>query len=97
MGRESIVRHQLGCDLTVSVSSQYDTQRADIEKERRALDAAPEAELAELTQIYAERGFELELAALARCHRHRSGDELSDAGNQNTGRGRCGADDHARG
>ncbi len=46
----------------VSVSSQADTERADLEKERQALEEAPEAELAELTQIYADRGVEAGLA-----------------------------------
>ena len=46
----------------VSVSSQSDTERADLETERKALEEAPEAELEELTQIYAERGVEKELA-----------------------------------
>ena len=46
----------------VSVSSQSDTEQADLEKERRALEESPEAELAELTQIYVNRGVEVELA-----------------------------------
>jgi VIT1/CCC1 family predicted Fe2+/Mn2+ transporter len=46
----------------VSVSSQSDTERADLETERKALEEAPKAELEELTQIYAERGVEKELA-----------------------------------
>ena len=46
----------------VSVSSQSDTEQADLEKERQALKDAPEAELAELTQIYADRGVEVGLA-----------------------------------
>ncbi len=46
----------------VSVSSQSDTERADLETERKALRDSPEAELAELTQIYADRGVEAELA-----------------------------------
>jgi VIT1/CCC1 family predicted Fe2+/Mn2+ transporter len=40
----------------VSVSSQRDTQRALIVKERRALVAEPEAELAELAKLYEARG-----------------------------------------
>ncbi len=40
----------------VSVSSQSDIERADIEREKRALAEAPEAELAELVAIYRERG-----------------------------------------
>ncbi|MDH3195871.1 MAG: VIT family protein [Hyphomicrobiales bacterium] len=46
----------------VSVSSQSDTERSDLETERKALEEAPEAELEELAQIYAERGIETELA-----------------------------------
>ena len=40
----------------VSVSSQRDSQRALIEKERRELADDPEAELAELTGIYQDKG-----------------------------------------
>lgn len=40
----------------VSVSSQSDTERADIERERVALLEAPEAEFQELKAIYMERG-----------------------------------------
>ena len=40
----------------VSVSSQRDSQRALIEKERRELAEDPEAELAELTEIYRTQG-----------------------------------------
>jgi VIT1/CCC1 family predicted Fe2+/Mn2+ transporter len=46
----------------VSVSSQSDTERADLKTERKALDQAPEAELEELTQIYIGRGVEKVLA-----------------------------------
>lgn len=46
----------------VSVSSQADTENADILKETRELRDNPEAELAELTNIYVERGVEPELA-----------------------------------
>ena len=46
----------------VSVSSQADTEKADLEKERKALEESPEAELAELTQIYVNRGVHGELA-----------------------------------
>ncbi|MEJ2023200.1 MAG: VIT family protein, partial [Maritimibacter sp.] len=46
----------------VSVSSQSDTERADLEKEKAALRDRPEEELAELTAIYVERGLEKELA-----------------------------------
>ncbi len=48
----------------VSVSSQSDTERADIERENRALKETPEAELEELAAIYQERGLS-EKTALA--------------------------------
>lgn len=47
----------------VSVSSQADTENADIGRERRELASDPEGELAELTGIYVERGLTPELAA----------------------------------
>lgn len=40
----------------VSVSSQSDTEQADLTRERKELHAAPEAELNELTNIYISRG-----------------------------------------
>ena len=40
----------------VSVSSQSDTERADIEREKRSLAEAPDAEIKELAAIYRERG-----------------------------------------
>jgi vacuolar iron transporter family protein len=46
----------------VSVSSQADTERADLELERTELAAQPEAEEDELTTIYARRGLEPDLA-----------------------------------
>lgn len=46
----------------VSVSSQSDTEKADLEIERRELAQYPEAELAELTRIYCQRGLSPELA-----------------------------------
>ncbi len=46
----------------VSVSSQSDTERADLETERLALEAAPEEELAELAEVYEGRGLEPALA-----------------------------------
>lgn len=49
----------------VSVSSQSDTERADIARETRALEAQPEAELAELVAIYKERGLSDETASQA--------------------------------
>lgn len=46
----------------VSVSSQADTERADIERERRELASDIEDERDELTSIYIDRGLEPELA-----------------------------------
>ena len=46
----------------VSVSSQADTENADLARERRELAEQPEAELDELTQIYVDRGVEPALA-----------------------------------
>jgi vacuolar iron transporter family protein len=46
----------------VSVSSQSDTEKADLATELQALDAAPESELEELAQIYRARGLEIGLA-----------------------------------
>ena len=45
-----------------SVSSQSGTEQADLEIERRELAQHPEAELAELTRIYCQRGLSPELA-----------------------------------
>lgn len=46
----------------VSVSSQSDTERADLVTEQKALDEMPEEELRELAEIYVERGVEKDLA-----------------------------------
>lgn len=46
----------------VSVSSQSDTEQADIARERRELADAPEQEQAELAEIYARRGLDPALA-----------------------------------
>jgi vacuolar iron transporter family protein len=46
----------------VSVSSQRDAERADIELERRELEGQPRAELDELTMIYVQRGLDKQLA-----------------------------------
>ncbi len=46
----------------VSVSSQADTEEADMSRERRELAEQPEEELDELTQIYVQRGVEPALA-----------------------------------
>jgi vacuolar iron transporter family protein len=46
----------------VSVSSQADTENADLARERRELTESPEAELDELTTIYINRGVSPDLA-----------------------------------
>ncbi|MDR7060720.1 MULTISPECIES: VIT family protein [unclassified Sphingopyxis] len=46
----------------VSVSSQGDAEKSDVELEKRHLAADPEFELEELTQIYQERGLDRALA-----------------------------------
>lgn len=46
----------------VSVSSQADTERADLSRERGELATAPEAERAELAGIYMQRGLSRDLA-----------------------------------
>ncbi len=53
----------MGAGEYVSVSSQADTERADIEIERRALRHDYEAEREELQEIYVRRGLDRELAA----------------------------------
>lgn len=47
----------------VSVSSQADTERADLERERSELTVSPELERAELAGIYTARGLSHDLAA----------------------------------
>ncbi len=47
----------------VSVSSQRDTQRALIAKERRELEEMPEQELAELTELYERKGLSADTAS----------------------------------
>jgi VIT1/CCC1 family predicted Fe2+/Mn2+ transporter len=47
----------------VSVSSQADTERADLDRERRELAANPEQELEELVSIYVQRGLDRSLAS----------------------------------
>lgn len=47
----------------VSVSSQADTERADLARERQELATAPESEHKELTAIYAQRGLDAGLAS----------------------------------
>ena len=46
----------------VSVSSQSDTEKADLARERRELAESPESELEELQQIYVARGLDAVLA-----------------------------------
>ncbi len=46
----------------VSVSSQADTEEADLTRERRELAESPDAELTELTSLYVARGLTEELA-----------------------------------
>jgi len=46
----------------VSVSSQSDTEKADLARETRELADNPDMERQELTQIYVERGLDLQLA-----------------------------------
>ena len=46
----------------VSVSSQADSENADLARERRELSESPAAELAELQQIYVDRGLDSKLA-----------------------------------
>lgn len=46
----------------VSVSSQADTEQADLIRERKELEETPELERAELTRIYVKRGLDKELA-----------------------------------
>jgi len=46
----------------VSVSSQADTERADLARETKELEEDPEGELDELTGIYVERGLDPDLA-----------------------------------
>ena len=55
-------RHVDGGWQYVSVSSQSDTEEADLARERRQLAEQPEAELAELAKIYEQRGVESTLA-----------------------------------
>jgi len=47
----------------VSVSSQADTERADLSRESKELAADPQREHAELTAIYVKRGLDAELAS----------------------------------
>lgn len=53
----------MGMGEYVSVASQRDTEEADLRMERRALEEHPRAELAELTDIWRNRGLDASLAA----------------------------------
>ena len=59
----------------VSVQSQADTERSDIERERHELVTEPVRELAELTSIYMSRGLDQPLARLV-AEKLMSGDAL---------------------
>lgn len=48
----------------VSVSSQTDVEKADIEREKKELEDMPETELQRLTEIYEKRGLKTETAQL---------------------------------
>lgn len=48
----------------VSVSSQSDTENADLDRERRELADQPEIELEELIQVYVDRGVDRDVAAM---------------------------------
>ena len=52
----------MACGEYVSVSSQSDTEKADLERERRELETDEEFEREELAQIYVGRGLEPDLA-----------------------------------
>ncbi|HET6209186.1 MAG TPA: VIT1/CCC1 transporter family protein [Jatrophihabitans sp.] len=54
----------MGSGEYVSVRSQNESMQAEVEVERAELSANPEAELAELTQIYIARGVDVDLARL---------------------------------
>jgi VIT1/CCC1 family predicted Fe2+/Mn2+ transporter len=56
----------------VSVSAQRDSERADLQTERRELEEFPEAELRELTEIYVHRGLDRDLArqVAVQLHEH---------------------------
>lgn len=60
----------------VSVSSQADSEAADLARERRELATQPEAEFAELTDIYVGRGLPLDLARQVATHLN-AGDALA--------------------
>jgi VIT1/CCC1 family predicted Fe2+/Mn2+ transporter len=55
----------------VSVSSQSDTERADLARERKELNETPEFELDELADIYVKRGVDRDLARQVARHGER--------------------------
>jgi VIT1/CCC1 family predicted Fe2+/Mn2+ transporter len=62
----------MGVGEYVSVSSQRDSEKADIDIEKRSIAANPEKELAELAWIYEQRGVEKSLAlqVASQLHKH---------------------------
>lgn len=60
----------------VSVSSQADSEAADLSRERQELATQPDQELAELTEIYVARGLPLDLARQVATHLN-AGDALA--------------------
>ena len=58
----------MAADKYVSVSSQSDTERADLDRERKELPADPVHEHSELTAIYVARGLDAKLAAHFAAH-----------------------------
>lgn len=60
----------------VSVSSQADSEAADLARERRELATQPEQEQAELANIYVERGLPIDLAREVAAHLN-AGDALA--------------------
>ena len=65
----------------VSVSSQGDAEKADVELEKRHLAADPEFELEELTQIYQERG-----RSMRRCRNRWARPSMPPSNNSNASR-----------
>jgi VIT1/CCC1 family predicted Fe2+/Mn2+ transporter len=59
----------------VSVSSQADTERADLRRERSELATSPQAERAELAEIYVDRGLSPELAKQVADQKRQQGRE----------------------
>lgn len=61
----------------VSVSSQRDSENADMDIERRSLENNPQGELDELTHIYVHRGLKPELAKQVAVQLHEHGAEAA--------------------